>query len=87
MSARPHVGQSASTEDDRERRVNDFVKEHGIQPFQLKEALKFPGFNRSGREVLLMLNTYKVLQYPNKIVYQYDVSDPIFEEMTPDKNM
>lgn len=33
-----------------------------------------PGFNTTGREVMLILNAYPITGFPTQNVYQYDVS-------------
>lgn len=33
-----------------------------------------PGFNTAGKEIKIRVNQYKVAQWPQKDVYQYDVS-------------
>lgn len=32
-----------------------------------------PKFNTSGKAVQIHINSHKILEYPNKTVYQYDV--------------
>jgi len=35
-----------------------------------------PGFNTAGKAIAIRVNQYKVAQFPQKDVYQYDVSSP-----------
>lgn len=41
-----------------------------------------PKFNTSGKLVQININSHKILEYPNKTVYQYDVSGfPLFNRI------
>jgi hypothetical protein len=35
-----------------------------------------PGFNTTGQAVQVNLNSFPIIQYPDKTIYQYDVSVP-----------
>ncbi|WEW55192.1 Protein argonaute [Emydomyces testavorans] len=43
------------------------------QYFENINLVKRPGFNTTGREVSLAVNSYPIVQFPSKTVYQYDV--------------
>ena len=36
-------------------------------------------FNQYGKAATVIINTFNVLKMPNSIVYQYDVSCPVFQ--------
>lgn len=42
------------------------------------ETVPRPGFNPTGKEIELMLNAFPIIKFPNKAVYQYDVSASLF---------
>lgn len=44
------------------------------QYFKSIHLVKRPGFNTTGKEILVSVNSYPIVQYPNKTIYQYDVS-------------
>lgn len=33
-----------------------------------------PGFNQSGKEIDLLVNAFPIVKFPNRTIYQYDVS-------------
>ncbi|KLJ12793.1 hypothetical protein EMPG_12212 [Blastomyces silverae] len=43
------------------------------QFFARKDLAKRPGYNATGKEIAIALNSYAITQFPNKPVYQYDV--------------
>ncbi|KKZ62495.1 hypothetical protein EMCG_03108 [[Emmonsia] crescens] len=43
------------------------------QFFSRKDLAKRPGYNATGKEIAVAINSYAITQYPNKPVYQYDV--------------
>ena len=38
------------------------------------ETVPRPGFNTTGKEIEVSMNAYPIVKFPNKNVYQYDVS-------------
>ncbi|PGH18113.1 hypothetical protein AJ79_00741 [Helicocarpus griseus UAMH5409] len=43
------------------------------QFFARKDLAKRPGYNTTGKEISIAVNSYPILQFPTKKVYQYDV--------------
>ncbi|QVM08605.1 hypothetical protein D8B26_003290 [Coccidioides posadasii str. Silveira] len=41
--------------------------------FENITLVKRPGFNTTGKEITVSVNSYPIIQFPNKTVYQYDV--------------
>lgn len=44
------------------------------QFFARKDLAKRPGYNATGKEITVAVNSYPITQFPTKSVYQYDVS-------------
>lgn len=42
------------------------------------ETVPRPGFNTTGKEIEVSMNAYPIVKFPNKTVYQYDVSSPVW---------
>lgn len=40
------------------------------------ETVARPGFNTTGKEIELQVNAFPIVKFPNKTIYQYDVSSP-----------
>lgn len=58
---------------DTDKRVNDFLKDHGLHPLLVKDLFSHPGFNATGKEIQLLVNAFTVSRYPTQMIYQYDV--------------
>jgi hypothetical protein len=56
----------------------NFIDDPDGQFFAPVELARRPGFNTTGREVTLAVNTYPITQFPTKTVYQYDVRNSPF---------
>ena len=66
-----------------ERKPEDYVEIRNLNvntdmhEYELPtECIRRPGFNTSGTAVPININSYPVLNIPDKIVHQYDVSAP-----------
>ena len=57
----------------------NFIDDPDGQFFAPIELARRPGFNTTGREVTLAVNTYLITQFPTKTVYQYDVRIPTLQ--------
>jgi hypothetical protein len=75
-------GQDGGANRDDLATTDQMLKDHGLHPLMVPDLFPHPGFNNTGKEVLLKVNTYLVTQYPTKKVYQYEVNS--FPTQRPD---